>query len=212
MTRLAPGTRIDKIRLTSVKSHELVVPDRDRLVHIQFRRFAGCPICHTHLRSFVRRHAEIEAAGIREVVFFHTGAEELWEYTDELPFDVIADPGKRLYRKFGVEAGRRALLRPGAWWSIMRSVVPTVIGVLRKRILPPPSQPEGGRFGLPADFLVEASGRIRAVKYGEHANDQWSVDELLKLAAVGPDAGRKPRRHVEASPSMPVTRSRRPDS
>jgi hypothetical protein len=39
----------------------------DRLIHLQFRRFAGCPVRNLHLRSVVRRHEEVEAAGIREV-------------------------------------------------------------------------------------------------------------------------------------------------
>nr|WP_262701733.1 hypothetical protein [Streptomyces sp. NEAU-383] len=42
-------------------------------------------------------------------------AEELREHTDGLPFAVVADPGKRLYREFGVEQARRALLSPRAW-------------------------------------------------------------------------------------------------
>ena len=37
-------------------------------------------------------------------------------------------------------------------------------------------------FGLPGDFLIAPSGRIKAVKYGTHAYDQWSVDELIRLA------------------------------
>ena len=37
-------------------------------------------------------------------------------------------------------------------------------------------------MGLPADFLIAPSGRIKAVKYGTDAYDQWSVDELLTLA------------------------------
>ncbi|MGH8875976.1 MAG: peroxiredoxin-like family protein [Stackebrandtia sp.] len=182
--RLTSGSGIDVRDFTSVKSVKVRVPDPDRLVHLQFRRFAGCPICHTHLRSFARRQEEVQAAGIREVVFFHTGADELWEHTDALPFDVIADPDKRVYRQFGVEAGRSSLLRPGAWWGMVRGAVPTTVGILRKRILPPPSKPEGGRLGLPADFLIEPSGRVLAAKYGEHANDQWTVDTLLKLAAT----------------------------
>jgi hypothetical protein len=39
-----------------------------------------------------------------------------------------------------------------------------------------------GSFGLPADFLVGPDGIVRAVKYGVHADDQWSVDEVLALA------------------------------
>jgi hypothetical protein len=39
-------------------------------------------------------------------------------------------------------------------------------------------------LGLPADFLIEPDGRVRAARYGRHANDQWSVDELLSLAST----------------------------
>jgi hypothetical protein len=30
-------------------------PDSHHLIHLQFRRYAGCPICNLHLRSFVER-------------------------------------------------------------------------------------------------------------------------------------------------------------
>jgi hypothetical protein len=42
----------------------------------------------------------------------------------------------------------------------------------------------GGRYGLPAEFMIASDGRIMAVKYGIHADDQWSADELLALAAA----------------------------
>jgi hypothetical protein len=40
-----------------------------------------------------------------------------------------------------------------------------------------------GHLGKPADFLVGADGTVRARKYGAHADDQWSVDEILAHAA-----------------------------
>jgi hypothetical protein len=42
--------------------------------------------------------------------------------------------------------------------------------------------PAGGRFGLPADFLIAPDGTVLACKYGVHAYDQWSGDDLLTLA------------------------------
>ena len=39
-----------------------------------------------------------------------------------------------------------------------------------------------GPWGLPGDFLIAPSGQIKALKYGTHAFDQWSVDELIPLA------------------------------
>ena len=47
-----------------------------------------------------------------------------------------------------------------------------------------PITPTGGPFGLPADFLIAPDGAMVARKYGEHADDQWSVDELLRLASA----------------------------
>jgi hypothetical protein len=186
-TPLEPGGSVPVRTLAPVLGPPLTVPDPERLTHIQFRRFAGCPVCNLHLRSVVQRHGDIERAGIREVVLFHSPAEELREHVTHLPFAVVADPDKRLYAEFGVEAHRRALLDPRAWPAIVRAVLRGVGELIRGRgRLPAASQP-GGRIGLPADFLVEPGGRVAAVKYGEHVYDQWSVDELLGHAArLGP--------------------------
>jgi len=42
--------------------------------------------------------------------------------------------------------------------------------------------PKGSRLGLPAACLIACGGRVVACKYGDHAYDQWSVDELLDIA------------------------------
>ena len=162
----------------TVTGETIRVPDRERLVHLQFRRHAGCPICNVHLRSVAQRHDEITAAGVREVVFFHSPADELWRHIADLPFPVIADPEKQVYREFGVETSARALLHPRAWAAIAKGAAMTLLG----RSRPPAIKQDGGRLGLPADFLIEPGGRVRAAKYGRHAYDQWSVDELLCYA------------------------------
>src|SRR6266568_1653651 len=90
--------------LTTISGAQVAVPDPDRLIHLQFRRFAGCPVCSLHLRSIVARHHEIVAANIHEVVVFHSSAAELHKYAGDLPLDLIADPTQALYREFGVES------------------------------------------------------------------------------------------------------------
>ncbi|MEU0164454.1 peroxiredoxin-like family protein [Streptomyces iakyrus] len=190
---LRPGSTVTGRRIDTVSGGPVGVPDPDRLVHLQFRRFAGCPVCHLHLRSVVRRHAEIEAAGVREVVVFHSPAEELLRHTADLPFAVVADPGKRLYAEFGVESAPRALLSPRAWGPVVRAVLRGGREVLRGRERLPATRQPGGRLGLPADFLIGTDGRILAAKYGQHVYDQWPVDELLRLASSHrPAAGRLP--------------------
>jgi hypothetical protein len=172
--------------LTAVSGERVAVPDPGRLIHLQFRRFAGCPVCNLHLRSVVRRHREIEDAGVREVVVFHSPAEELLPHTTDLPFAVVADPARRLYAEFGVERSPRALLGPRAWAPIVRAVLTGAWQVARGREHLPATNPHGGRLGLPADFLIAHDGHVLAAKFGDHAYDQWSVDELLELAARAP--------------------------
>jgi hypothetical protein len=101
-----------------------------------------------------------------------------------VPFALVADPEKLTYREFGVEAAPRALIDPRVWPTIVHSVAVSLREVLRGgKPMPPSRRPHGGRTGLPADFLIAPDGTVLAAKYGAHAGDQWSVDEVLRLAA-----------------------------
>lgn len=180
VNKIHVGTVLGKRTLVTTESKPVPIPDAKSLVHLQFRRFAGCPFCSVHLRSIVRRHDEILAAGIREVVAFRSTAAALQRHHADTPFAVIPDPMGQLYKEFGVGSGLRALLNPRA----LLMALPNVIRVLPRL----PGMPPSGRgaLGLPADFLIATDGRVLACQYGSHADDQWSVDELLALA----------RRHV----------------
>ena len=187
MPHLSIGNTIAPRVLTTIRSEAVPLPDPERLVHLQFRRYAGCPICNLHLRSVARRHDEIRAAGIREVAIFHSPAEDMLPHQGDLPFAAIADPERLLYAEFGVEASRRAVTHPRAWTAPLN---PRAYGVvlrgLRNGGSPGPRHGETV-LGLPADFLIDPAGRVVALKYGRHANDQWSVDELIELAVTHRD-------------------------
>ena len=178
----AVGSVVTPRELISVSGDAVPIPDPDRLVHLQFRRFAGCPICNVHLQSIVRRHDEITNAGIREVVVFHSTDQELRRYVGDLPFAVVGDPAKALYAEFGVGSSPRAVLDPRAVPPALVSMVRQ--GYWRNRGQKPVANlhPSGGHLGLPADFLIGSDGRVLACKRGTHANDQWSVDEVLTHA------------------------------
>lgn len=183
---LSAGDRVHPIALTSALGSDVNLPAPSGVTHVQFRRFAGCPVCNLHLRSFVRRHDELTAAGIHEVVFFHSTAEDLRPHVIDLPFSVVPDPGKVMYRRFGVESTPRVMLDPRAWGIIVRGISRSLWLLLRGRTSPPALRPEGGRFGQPADFLLAPDGQVLASHYGEHLDDHWSVDDVLRLATQYP--------------------------
>lgn len=171
MTKFKPGDFVPARTLESVTGGPIKLPDPNRLVHLQFRRFVDCPICNTHLAQLRGRAHAIEAAGIKEVIVFHSSARSIRSYQKDLPFVLVGDPKKALYREFGVEASLR-FLSPTSLRAALRGVAHGHFGL----------RLAGGPMGLPADFLIAPSGQIKASKYGSHAYDQWSADELIALA------------------------------
>jgi peroxiredoxin len=167
----------DKAGLTSIwgKPVHLSHTDSRRLIHLQFRRYAGSPICSAHLCTFARRREEIWRREIEEIIVFHSSAEDLRARHGDLPFAVVADPARLLYREFAIGSSFRAMFHP-------RSVLGAVRGSIATRC-PRWGVHRSGRRSLPADFLIDGNGRVLVSKQGEHADDQWSVDELLALAA-----------------------------
>jgi peroxiredoxin len=159
--------------MEAVTGEPIYLPDPKRLVHLQFRRFVDCPICNTHIAEFRKRAREIEAAGIQEVIVFHSSPKSIRSYQKDFyqPFLLVGDPKKVFYKEFGVETSL-GFARPKALGAAMRGIVHGHFGL----------RLAGGPLGLPADFMIAPSGRINAVKYGAHAYDQWSVDELLTVA------------------------------
>jgi len=139
------GDIFPTLELTAASGQRVTIHDPGGgHVHLQLRRFAGCPICNLHPRSIVNRHDEIRSGGIWEVVVFHSTAKELAKHKGEMPFPLIPNPGRALYRQLGVEREPSSLLSGGALRAAMAG---------------------------PADFLIARDGRIAAVKYGKHAYD-----------------------------------------
>lgn len=172
--KVNPGDTVPPMSLTNIHGATVTIPNKNsKWVHLQFRRFAGCPICNLHMQSVLKRHPEIKAAGIQEVVIFHSPKESLLPYQGKFPFDVVGDPDKVLYKQFGVEASIFAILDVRAWPAMFK-------GYNAKD--KPTGEPEGGPLGLPADFLINSDGKVVARHYGKHAFDQWSVDQLLAVA------------------------------
>src|SRR5918994_2836137 len=127
MSRVNVEDVLNHRELVTIHGDPVQIPDPHRHVHLQFRRYAGCPVCNLHLRSITRRHEEILAAGIREVVVFHSSAETMLGFQGGLPFAAIADPEKKLYAEFGVEkmsprVALMAALTPRSWRAAGRAL------------------------------------------------------------------------------------------
>lgn len=173
MAKIKAGDFIVQQRLATISASRVDIPAAQQVTHIQFRRFSSCPICNLHIDTFIKRHLELVEIGVQEVVVFHSTQDEMLKYGSNVPFAMIADPEKNLYKSFGVESSIFSVINPVVW-------APAVTGLLKFKQLPY----EKGQsfFGLPADFLIAKTGEVLAVKYGNHADDHWEVDEVIQRA------------------------------
>lgn len=168
-TRLQPGQQLAPFELETL-SHGVVKVPGAGVVHLQFRRFAGCPICNLHVRAFAKQVAVLDAAKVSTVAFFHSSAEVMRPLQGDLPFPVVADLERRWYQRFAVERSMLGTMHPRAMWAAMKGLATTNASPLKG---------EGGSDGLPADFLISPNGRVLAAHYGSHADDSWSVEQVL---------------------------------
>ena len=170
MNRKQFDESIEGMTLEAIDGSSVSIPSSEYAVHLQFRRYSGCPVCNLHLRSFVKRNGELLDEGIAEVVAFASSQETMQKDHADVPFPLIADADRRLFAMFGVGTSQFAVLHPLA---LLAAIKGTIVRGSKSR-----SRTESA-LGLPAEFLIAPDGKILALHYGKHASDHWSVDQVI---------------------------------
>jgi hypothetical protein len=70
MTTMQVGQVIAPLVLTDIQGNQIAVPQPNKYVHLQFRRFSACPLCNLAMVNLAARKPELDQRGIVEVVFF----------------------------------------------------------------------------------------------------------------------------------------------
>lgn len=175
MTRLAPGDRVPDRVVVDLSGTTRRIPSGS-LLHLQLRRFAGCPICNLHMAEYAHRIDEIVAAGVEPLVLFNATREGMLPYQGDLPFPTAPDPDFSLYRAFGVERSMVATITGTSWVKTLRGMAGGVaVGA--------PERMSAGTI-LPADFLIDGDGVVLDCHYAANPSDGWPVDALLERLAA----------------------------
>lgn len=147
---------------------------RGRTVLLKFYRFATCPVCNLHMHRFIKDYGSLQALGLTTVVFYHSPEERLQMVNDDLPpFHLVPDPGKLVFRAYGVETGLAGMISP----AVMRDYV----RALRAGFSPGMLSSDGGITGNPADFIVDAEGRVVFAHYGRHYADSLHAGQIADI-------------------------------
>lgn len=147
---------------------------RGRTVLLKFYRFATCPVCNLHMRRFIQDYGMLRALGLTTVVLYHSPEEKLQTANVDLPpFHLVPDPEKEIFKAYGVETGLAGMFSP----AVMRDY----IRALRAGFSPGMLTSEGGITGNPADFIIDAEGRIAFARYGRHYADSLDAGQIAEI-------------------------------
>jgi peroxiredoxin len=147
---------------------------RGRQVLLGFHRFAACPFCNLRVHRLVERHEEFTARGLEVVAVFESPLAAMREALarQEVPFAVIADPERSLYKRYGVDGG--------SVLGLLKAVTRGEDFLAARRLGLPLGSLDGKKTQLPADFLIGPDGRIRVAYLGRDIGDHLPIDELLR--------------------------------
>lgn len=155
---------------------------RGKPILLSFYRYASCPVCNFRMHALIVAYPELAAQGLSIVAVFQSPVESIAQYVgrQDAPFPIVPDPDMTLYRRFGVEARWSGLFS----WPVIRAALKAFAkGFLPGRI-------EGPVQRTPADFLIDAEGRIAMAHYGADIDDHIPLATIAQWLSTLPQATR----------------------
>ena len=172
--RLKPGDQAIPFSVETLEGQTLSLEQfAGKPLLLMFYRYASCPMCNLRLRDFAQHFPRLQARGLEVVAFFHSPARSIRANAGQrhYPFHLVADPGFKVYRSYGVETSWLrfflSMALPSFYVDWVRSMYYGFWGGVDWQM---------GK--MPADFLIGPDGRIMKTHYGRDMGDHLPVAEV----------------------------------
>jgi thioredoxin-dependent peroxiredoxin len=150
-------------------------------VLLSFFRNSACALCNLRVHQLIQRYSAYHAAGLEVLAVFESPVESIRQYVgkQDAPFPIIANPLGELYTLYGVEVSEE-------------KVNATITSIEGKERIQEAAEAgyqlvrEAGSnfYRIPADFLIDADGRIHTALYtdwiGQHLSFE-AIEAFLKI-------------------------------
>ena len=159
-------------------------------VLLSFFRDAACPFCNFRVYELTHQYKSWKNQGLEVIAVFSDTPEKVAAHVAKYPrpFTMLADPDLAIYNQYGVEHSLSALFKA----LLFR--LPTIVrGFI-----------SGGRPSMnphlklvPADFLINESGMVEDVWYGENTSDHIPlsyIKEFIRSGVTDRLAGKQAKR------------------
>lgn len=142
---------------------------------LSFFRFASCPFCNLRVHQLVQRYEEF-GDDFSIVAVFDSPLDNLVRHTEKhkAPFPILADESNKYYKEYGIEHSFAGMLKgmffrmPTLFKSMFMGNVPLIF--------------KGSMITMPADFLIDREGIIRAAYYGKDEGDHLPFEQVMEFS------------------------------
>jgi thioredoxin-dependent peroxiredoxin len=150
---------------------------KGKSILLTFFRFAGCPVCNFRMHALMENYAKLRQQNIEIIAVFESGNELLASYIKDanIAFPVIGDRELSLYKKYGV---RKSVLKMMGtlFKKEPKQQMKRGIALFNEKKY----KQDGSMTRMPADFLIDYTGKIQIVHYGKFIGDHIPLGEIIK--------------------------------
>ena len=144
-------------------------------VLISFFRFSTCPFCNLRINQL---SGQYDSLGIKMVAIFESSNENLNEHIADynLPFTVLSDTEAKYYTSYGLEKSVLGMLK-GMFTRPIQLIKGLMLGNM-------PFVVDGNATRMPAEFLLDEEGVIKALNYGKDEGDHMDIKIIQSFSKV----------------------------
>lgn len=169
-----PQLRGPDVRLSGERGHK---------VWLIFNRQATCGFCNPRHETLLPHAGALREGGVRVLSVWASELASLWNGIGQQafpePFSLLADPHRLVYARYGVKKQFGAGL--DARNLAQLPLVARGLELVGARAF----QLDGEGSRLPAEFLINAQGKIEVAHYNRYATDWLSTEQVLAWAKAG---------------------------
>jgi peroxiredoxin Q/BCP len=178
MTRLKIGDTAPEFTARTASGQAVSLRDhRGKAVWLSFLRFASCPFCSVRMYEMRDQQAALTSDKLQILAVFQSPGDKLNASKSAAAawYPLLADPEQRLYGLYGVEASLKAMAKLANLPALARAATSGLLNT---------TAPDGPVGRIPADFLIDPSGRIADCFYGDAAAEHIPLDRVKRFLAT----------------------------
>lgn len=177
--RLSTGDRAPAFAAMALGGHEVSLQDvLGKRLLLSFFRYGSCPLCNLRMSFLIEAYPRLHEAGLEMIAVFESPPDivRVTVGRQPIPFAVIPDPHRTLYKRYGVTASLFGYVRGALRFSTFREAFRRGFHLGRT---------DGAVTQLPAEFLIDEHGTIARAYYGRDIGDHLALDEIENWTQEG---------------------------